>query len=305
MKVPADGWDRDERDALEALREPLETVQARHQNDPDIDLLRAAHHDALPPDLQASVAHRLANDPWARALVEGLDGADPAFDKPDQDRLLARIQRETNRKEVAVTRWAWLRPVLASAVVIAVAAIGWIAYRDSSAPSTVAPIPEQTVASAPTAPPFQLPLDKPEVTLSMSALTWRGGGANNPYLKDLKRPLDAFREGDYSGANRELAALEARYPNAVEVFFYGGVSHLFVNDAQRALTALTRAGELADATFAPHVAWYRAVAEQRTGNLAQARATLDALCRGSSQRAAQACELVKQIDARAPAPNPR
>lgn len=302
MKVPADGWDRDEREALEALREPLESLQARHQDDPDIDLLRAAHHDVLPPDLQNSAAPRLANDPWARALVEGLDGAEPAFDKTDQDRLLARIQRD----EAPVMRSrAWLRPALASAVLVVVAAIGWTTYRDSSAPSTVAPIPEQTVASASTKPAFQLPLDKPEVTLSMSALTWRGGAANNPFLKDLKGPLDAFRADDYAAADRGFAALEARYPDAVEVFFYGGVSRLFLNDGPRALTALERAGELPDATLAPRVAWYRAIAEHRTGNLSQARATLDALCRGSSERAAQACDLVKQIDASAPTPNPR
>jgi hypothetical protein len=304
MKVPADGWDRDEREALDELREPLETLQARHRNDPDIDVLRAAHHDALPPELQTSAAHRLANDPWSRALVEGLDGAEPPFDEADQDRLLARIERDATRENVP-TRWAWLRPVFAVALLVIAAGVGWIAYRGPSTTSTTAPIPEQPIASTPSTPVFQLPLDKPDITLSMSALTWRGGGANNPFLKELKTPLDAFREGDYAAADRGFTALEPRYPEAVEVFFYGGVSRLFVNEGQRALTALTRAGELADPTFAPQVAWYRAIAEQRTGDLTQARATLDTLCRGSSERAAPACELVKQIDASTPTPIPR
>jgi hypothetical protein len=298
MKVPADGWDREEREALGALREPLAALQARHQNDPDIDLLRAAHHDVLPPDLQTDVAHRLTHDPWARALVEGLDGAEPTFDTSDQDRLLARIQRDTKRQDVPGTRWAWLRTAFAGAVLVAVAAIGWIAYRGSSPPpSTVAPVPEQTVASTPTKPAFQLPLDKPEVTLSLAALTWRGGGASNPFLKDLKGPLDAFREEEYAAADRGFTALEPRYPEAVEVFFYGGVSRLFLNEPARALISLTKASELADATFAPQVSWYRAIAAERTSDTAAARRLLEALCGGSSERAAAACEAIKRIDA--------
>ena len=302
MKAPADGWDREEREAIDALHEELAALQARHQNDPGLDLLRAGHHDALPPDLQGPVAHRLANDPWARALVGGLDAAEPPFDTADQDRLRARIERDARRGEPSVRRWAWFHPALAGAAFVVVAVAGWLVLRNSPLPPPVAPVPvDQTVASAPVpAPPaFQVPLDKPEVTISLAAMTWRGAG-DNPLLTDLKVALDAFREGDYARADREFAALEPRYPGAVEVFFYGGVSRLFVNDPPRALSALTRAGELGDASFAPNVAWYRAIAEERTGNLPQARGRLAELCRGNSGRAAQACDAVKHIDARTP-----
>ena len=90
----------------------------------------------------------------------------------------------------------------------------------------------------------------------------------------------------------------------MEVFFYGGVSRLFVNDPQRAIAALTRAADLADTTFAPRTAWYLAIAEERAGHLSRARARLDELCRGTSDRAAQACAAVKRIDASA-APHAR
>jgi hypothetical protein len=305
MKTPADGWDREERDAIDALREELEALQARHHNDPGIDLLRAGHHDALPPDLQRRVADRLTNDPWARALVEGLDEAEPSFDMADQDRLLARIERDARRSEPSVRRWAWFRPALASAAVVAVVVSGWLVLRNSPEAPPVAPVPvEQTVASAPAPPAYRVPLDAPEITISLAAMTWRGAG-DNPLLADLKVALDAFREGDYARADREFAALEPRYPDAIEVFFYGGVARLFVNDPQRAASALTRAGELADASFAPNVEWYRAIAEERTGNLAQARTRLDALCRGGSRRAEQACDAVRQIDATSRTPDTR
>lgn len=249
MKPPADGWDRDEREALEELQHVLSPASA------------------------------------------------PLLTKADEDRLLARIQREA-RRGTPVARWVWLRPLLATAALVVLGAGAWLALRvapPAPPPSTVRP--EQTIASTPAPPaPFQLPLDKPDVVLSLSVLTWRGSGAN-PLLTDLKTPLDAFREGDYARADREFTALEPRYPEAIEVFFYGGVSRLFANDAQRALAALTRASELADATFAPRVAWYRAIAEQRSGNLAQARARLEELCRGNSDRAAPACAAMKQLDA--------
>ena len=300
MRTPADGWDREERDAIEELQEELEPLQVRHQHDADIDLLRAARHDALPPDLQ-SVAHdRLLNDPWARALIDGLDAAEPPLDAADQDRLLARVQRDARRDAIVASRWTWLRPVLASTAVAAVAAVAWIATRPTPPQPQVSSAPPASAVATPPAPVFRLPLDKPDVTVSLASLTWRGGGAGNRLLAELKAPLDAFRSGDYAGADRAFAALESRYPDAVEVFFYGGVSRLFLNEPARAITALTRASALADSTFAPRTAWYLAIAEQWSGHGAQARRRLDELCRGTSDRAAQSCAALKQIDATAP-----
>ena len=257
MKVPADGWDPDEREALDELQDVL--------------------------------------NPASEPLLTGAD----------EDRLLARIQREAGRG-APVARWMWLRPLIATAALVVLGVGAWLALRTASPtpfPSTAPP--EQTIASTPKPAPFQLPLDKPDVVLSLSALTWRGSAGANQLLSDLKAPLDAYREGDYTRADRDFTALESRYPQAIEVFFYGGVSRLFANDAQRALAALTRASELADATFAPRVAWYRAIAEQRAGNLAQARAQLDELCRGTSDRAAPACAALKQLEASSTAPQER
>jgi hypothetical protein len=296
--MPDDGWDRDERQAIEELGEELETVQARHQHDPDISLLRAARHQALPSELLASVEHRLSTDPWTRALVDGLDEAEPTLTSDDEGRLLARLHRDIGQSGRHGRSWAWLRPALAAAALTAVAVTFWMMFRGGSQiPHVPARSPDESAVAGPTEPTrFLLPLDKPEVMISLSALTWRGEGSGNQLLADLKRPLDAFREGDYARADREFTALEPRYPNAVEVFFYGGVSRLFLDEPQRADASLARAGELADATFAPHIAWYRAIAEQRVGNLAGARVRLEELCRGTGNRSGRACNAVREID---------
>jgi hypothetical protein len=315
MKAPADGWDDEEREAIDELRDELETLQARHRDDPEIALLRAARHAALPSDVQQAADDRLLNDAWSRTLVDGLDAVEPSLDKHAEDQLLARIRRDAQSAQKdhqpGRRRWTWYRPALASAALVAVAAAAWIAFRGPTPAPGERAIPRaqppaETRGAAVTTPPvWQVPLDKPGVALSLAALTWRGSSGNsangssggNQLLADLKAPLDAFRNNDYAAADRGFAALESRYPSAVEVFFYGGVSRLFVNDPQRAIAALTRAAALADTTFAPRTAWYLAIAEERAGDLARARARLDELCRGTSDRAAHACAAARRIDA--------
>ena len=131
------------------------------------------------------------------------------------------------------------------------------------------PAPERTVAVAtpPPAPVYLLALDKPDLKVSPAALTYRSAAAENPLLADLKPAFDAFRAGDYATANREFAALGPRYPKSVEVFFYQGVARLFLADAPGAIASLTTAGKIADSAFAWDIEWYRAVAEERAGNL--------------------------------------
>ncbi len=305
MKPPADGWDRDEADAIEHLQDPLNALRARRTADPPVDLLQAGRLDALPPDLQASMSERLEHDAWSRALLEGLDAGEPALAQADEDRLLARIQREARRGEPRRWTWASFRPLLAGAATIAIATTIWIASRpDTSSVNAPVAAPPTSTEAPPPVQVYQLPLEKPDVTLSLAAMTWRGARTGGDLLTDLKGPLDAYRAGDYARADRELAQLESRYPKAVEVFFYGGVSRLFLNEPQRALASLTKASDLADATFAPQVSWYRAIAAQRAGDPAAARRLLEALCARPSDRAAQACEAVKQIDATSKVPQP-
>ena len=203
--------------------------------------------------------------------------------------------------------WGWLRPALLGSGIVAVASLVWLVSSETEVAERMAP-PERTVVVAlpPAAPPFLLPFDKPDVRLGMGALTWRGSSPSNAngnqLLADLKPGLDAYRQGDYATADRELTALSSRYPGTIEILFYQGVSRLFLNDLPGAIAALDAAEGLGDRTFAADVAWYRAVAEQRSGNLAGARARLDAICRGPVEDAARACAALEQIAKASPTP---
>lgn len=307
MKVPADGWDEEERDALDDLRpergEELRGVQARRLDDAAIAVLRAARHDVLPSQLQAAAERRL-QDPATRAVITGLDEVDPDFDGIQEAVLLTRIKNEAAASRPP-SSWTWRPIALGGAVAAALVAALWLGRPiTSDRPVVPASTPQAANVDARPDPAYEIPFDKPDVTLSLKALTWRGGGSDNRLLADLKPGLDAFRGGDYAAADRALASLEQKYSDAVEVFFYGGASRLLLNEPARAIAAFDRAAAVADETFVPRVAWYRAVAQQRAGNAAEARRQLQAICNGGAEKSRDACAAVAAM-AGSPTPNAR
>ncbi len=296
MNTHRHDWDRDEREALLGLEEQIQTMRQRHRTDPPLELLRAAHADALPSDLQAAVSEHLAASAMSRTLAEGLSEDGPTLSSEEQERLLARIMARARAKDAGKTSettgvWNWLRPALLGSGIVAIASLVWIVSSQTEVAERMSP-PERTVVVAlpPAAPPFLLPFDKPEVRLGLGVLTWRGSKSDsNQLLTDLKPGLDAYRRGDYLIADREFGALATRYPGTIEILFYQGVTKLFLNDLPGAITALDAAEAVGDRTFAADVSWYRAVAEQRSGNPTAAHARLDALCRAGGHHARRAC----------------
>jgi hypothetical protein len=289
--TPADGWDDDEREAVAGFEHELDSLRARHARSPEVELLRAAEAEVLPDDLQRAGAAFLASDRWSRALVEGLNEADPSLDRQDEARLLDRIQREANVSRRPRVSWSWMWPSFA-VVAGAIIAILWVTR------PTVAPAPPSTtqppVAVSPPrpAPVYALALEKPEVKLSLATLTWRGTGRAGDLVADLKPGLDAFRGNDFTSARRELGALTAKYPNAIEVFLYLGASQSQLGEFQAAFDSLTRAVALADTAdtwFGVEAAWQRAIAQERLGRKEDARVTLMAICNGHDARARAAC----------------
>jgi hypothetical protein len=300
-------WDREEREALAGLEDQLDAMRRRHVDDPPIEMLRAAHADALPQDLQTPVSDHLAASAMSRTLAEGLGDDTPILSREEQDRLLARIVKEANREPAPAGVWGWLRPVLAGSGIVAIASLVWVVSKTTEVGERLGPPETQVVvALPPAAPPFLLPFDKPDVRLGMAALTWRGSSPTtddgNQLLADLKPGLDAYRQNDYAAANRELTALATRYPGTIEILFYQGVSRLFLEDYSGAIAAFDAADAIGDATFASDVSWYRAVAEQRSGNEVQARAHLDAICSARGADAARACSALEQLSKAAASP---
>ena len=306
MSTDRHDWDREERQSLDGLEDQIDAMRRRHLGSPPLELLRAARADALPEDLQTSVSEHLAASAMSRTLADGLGDDAPALSDDEQERLFARIMKDARKEAAPASVWGWLRPALVGTGIVAVASLVWIVSKGTEVGERLAPPETQVVVALPPAvPPFVLPFDKPAVRLGMGALTWRGSSPStsddgNQLLADLKPGLDAYRANDYATANRQLTALVSRYPGTIEILFYQGVSRLFLNDNAGAIAAFDAADAVGDRTFASDVAWYRAVAEQRSGNDAQARAQLNAICNTHGSDAGRACTALEQL-AKAPA----
>jgi hypothetical protein len=281
------------REFVASLGDDLDAVRARHADDPPIDLLRAARAGTLPPELQERVSRHLESSAWSRALLEGADDEAPvpALSKNDEDRLWQRIQTSAAsapvpRVSVGRSSRRWWVPSLAAAAIAGV--VVWTVNRDEMS-TPAAPEPPVAVAEPPSKPALVLALDKPDVRLGPGALTFRGTDAT-PYLEAVAPAFDAYRRGDHGEAERLFTALAEHYPAAGEIRFYQGVSRLFLDDPRGARSAFQEAARTADDTFADDISWYRAVAEERGGNRADAAALLQQLCQGTGPRRAAACD---------------
>jgi hypothetical protein len=293
MKTPPDGWDDDEREIPEELTRELSAMQGATAL--PIDVLRAAGTGVLPEDLERAAQDYLSREPRARALVEDLDDA-TTLDAHGEARLLARISHEANALRAPQTASRWMWQAAAALAAIAIAGSIWLTLsrEPSEAPAVAVTQAPQAVTPAAAPPPesFLVPLERPEIRISLRAMTWRGAAPENPVLAALKPAFDAFRAGDYAAADRAFTEVGGRYPNLVEVALYQGVARLFLGDVAGATTSLRAAEKIGDDAFKNDVAWYLAVAEERAGNAAAARTRLEALCaRGTGDPRACAVRL--------------
>ena len=296
MKTPADGWDADEREALDDLEPLLDALQTRHKTDPSIDLLRAARAGVLPEDVQHRVSRQLDESVWNRALVDGVSDDSPGLSADDRSRLLRRIQQESAREtRPEPRRWLWLwQPAFAAAAVVVIAASVWLLRGRESTPVSPQEPEAQVAVNAPEVVPPVLPIDKPVIKISAAALTFRGA-SDNQLLADLKPPFDAIRADDYRAAVDAFASLATRNPMSVEGAYYDGVARLFLDDPAGALASLARAEQIGDSSFAPDIIWYQAVAMERAGRRDEARARLRALCDQKGARSAEACAVEPKL----------
>jgi hypothetical protein len=286
---------------------------------PPLALLRAAHEDALPQDLHEAVADHVAGCHSCALLQADLAAVPPEIEVSAA--VEARILKDIRRKQRAEAGgpallsawWSWRSAVAATAIVALGVAAAWQWQQRGTAPAgtakstqpahpsqaaqTAAQPPESTVARMPDA--FRV--TKPEVRLTLATLAWRGtDDRGQQYLTDLAPALDAFRADRYQDAARLFEPLAAKYPKAVEVPFYLGVSRLFLDDNAGAASALERAAGLKAGGFADDVQWYLGLARARAGDGKGARPHFDALCRLDGPRREAACRAVSELDTQPP-----
>jgi len=302
MSQPRDDWDAEERDALDGLEGELAEIRRKHQDDPSLEMLRAADADALPPELQAQVARHLQGSAWSRAVVDGLrdSGADDRLDAASEDRLLQRITREARAASRTSSRLLW--PSLAmGGVALAATILMAVMVSRSGRDTVVVPDSPLPPAAAIPAAPIKIAFNKPGIKLSPSALAWRGEASANPFVRDLTPAFDAYRADDYPKAVAEFDRQATVYPGSIEVLFYQGVSRMLAGDDAGAVAPLEAAARLGNAMFADDVSWYLAVAAQRSAR-PDARVRFEQLCRGKGAYAAAACAAADQLSASAAVP---
>ncbi len=300
--MPHDDGETLERELAARLGAPLEELRARRAHCPPLEVLRAAAGDALADERKAEVERHLRACSLCRMLAADLQDDELAAPSPTEaQRIRARVLAEVGARATAATApierrgaptW-WpriLRPALALAVLALLIWAGRMAFQKPEAPVVPRqPQPAPALAAA-------LRLEMPELKLRASTvLVTRGGGDSQQYLRDLAPGLKAYRAGDYAAAAREFSALEPKYPKAVEVFFYGGVSWLHEGARESAVRSLERARALNEPDFADEVAWYLGLAYHRAGNAEAARAQFEKLCAGKSGFSARACDAAREL----------
>ncbi len=267
----------------------LERLRAQSRACPPFRILRAAKAELLSDELQSAVNAHVAACKDCASLQADLDQLPPPDEiTPEEEkRILSRVFRKSRPRGIHSFR-LW-QAVLATAAVVVCAILVTQHMRKPEAPVIVAQ-QEPLIAEA-------LKLEKPDVKLSLAALTWRGEtGTGQEFLSKLRPALDLYKADRFSEAALQFQALSTSYPKSVEIFFYMGVSRLFLGEYAAAAKDLETANGLAGDSFAADSSWYLALAYERSGRAADARAWFESLAAGKNpyaDRARAALEALK------------
>jgi len=178
----------------------------------------------------------------------------------------------------------------------------WVygAFAAAAALVVIWPRPQATPVrpTEPSAPvKYRLPLEQAKLRLPLaSALTLRGAqsSSSSAYLKDLGIALEPYRAGNFAEAAVRLRTLQASYPQAVEPPFYLGVSQLLDGHAQASIPSFEQAQRIGGEALNEDVAWYLAVARERSGGWEPIKPFVEQLCKGSGEHRQAACEALSK-----------
>jgi len=282
---------------LAEARGQVEALQKQRQTCPSFHLVRAARAEALPDELQAAVTSHIAGCRTCASSRADLEhvGASADITQEETLRILSRVRREGLSTERSALSWffSW-RTAFATAALALCAIVVVQQMRKTVRPAS----PTGTVSRQ--EPAVQVPealrLDKPDVKLTLAVLTWRGDSSKGQQLlADMGPALNLYKADRFADAARELETVSAKYPASVEIFFYLGISRLFLDDHAAAIKALEKADGLARDSFSADVSWYLALAYFKSGRIADAQARLTSLAAGNSPYSTRARAAVEAL----------
>jgi hypothetical protein len=286
-------FDMDEKDFMREFDSSLAEVRAKAGPCPHPDLLMAAGA-GVQFESRDHVLQHLNVCSVCQQLVRDLSDYEfPGVTNEEDRRIRARWEDSARRPIKRLWAWAPIAIGAAAAVIIAIALFLKVPQttpprpvenaqntKDSNAQSAAASQKSRTV----------FVLSKAAIKVPAAAvLNFRSGvEGGKTFLNEFAEALAPYRNDDYPEAARRLEILSTKYRESAEVYFYLGVSRLFIDRNAEALVSLETARRFADETLRDDVSWYLALALDRVRRAADARREVDSLCShaGSYQKAA-------------------
>ena len=256
---------------------------------PSAAVLRAHLEEALPAEMEAEVSRHLE-----RCAICSMLAADLALmeDTPATQYQLEQIGLGLPLASDKAFRWKVFASL--AATLLLCASVGITMHRRHEATAAVAMQEKPDPATVAALEIPLAPLAAPAA--DQSSLQTRGHASPEPSISELMPAFKAYNAADYSSAARRFAPLARNYPESTLVDLYFAVSQLELHEDADAAQSLAQARMHTAPRFADDVTWYSAIAAQRIGNLAQARAFLEQLCRATSSRySEQSCRIAPTL----------
>jgi tetratricopeptide (TPR) repeat protein len=268
------------------LRSEGKRLRTSREGCPLPDVLVARATGMLDAELGSTLDTHLDGCEACRRLAADIDALDLATPGPLSDK------RVSSRVFGPAQGRGWLLPLAAALVLASGGAAVWRVW-----PRAMPVADRHEAAVAPPAAPRGDPapivalwtVAPAPVRVPLSSLGATRGGEAPRDPGTLFDALAPYQAGDYTAAVARLSEWVRTSPASGEGYFYLGVSQLLAGDPQAAAASLARASDLLPASRRREVEWYRAAADQRSGNVTGARLRLQSLCAEAGAYRAEAC----------------
>jgi hypothetical protein len=296
-------FDTDEKDFMREFDSSLAEVRAKAGPCPHPDLLMAAGAGVQFENRDHVLKHLNVCSVCQQLVRDLSDYEFPGVTKEEDRRIRARWETEGAARRPIKRLWAWPPIAIGAAAAAAVIAIAlFLTARQTAPPRPVESAQVNKDSIAPPPAPPQRPrtafiMSKAAIKVPAAAvLNFRSGAEDSKtFLNEFATALAPYRNDEYVEAARRLETLSTKYRESAEVYFYLGVSRLFIDRNDEALASLETARRFADETLRDDISWYLALALDRVRRDADARREVDGLCSHAGNYQKTACAALEEL----------